>query len=72
MSESKEEQKNFLMKVKQESEEAGLKLNTKKKKKNEDHGIFTSWPIEWKTDTVTDFIFLVSKIIVICWLQPWN
>ena len=39
----------------------GLKLNIKK---NDDHGIFTSWQIEWKTDTVTGFIFLVSKITV--------
>ena len=67
MAESKEEQKSLLMKVKEESEKAGLKLNIKKKKKKkEDHGIFTSWQIEWKTNTVTDFIFLVSKITVVC------
>ena len=71
MAESKEEQKSLLLKVKEETEKAGLKLNIKKKK-NEDHGIFTSWQIEWKTDTVIDFIFLVSKITVVCWLQPWN
>ena len=70
MAESKEEQKSLLLKVKEETEKAGLKLNIKKK--NEDHGIFTSWQIEWKTDTVIDFIFLVSKITVVCWLQPWN
>ena len=66
MAESKEEQKSLLLKVKEETEKAGLKLNIKKKKKNEDHGIFTSWQIEWKTDTVIDFIFLVSKITVVC------
>ena len=71
MAESKEEQKSLLLKVKEETEKAGLKLNIKKKK-NEDHSIFTSWQIEWKTDTVIDFIFLVSKITVVCWLQPWN
>ena len=71
MAESKEEQKSLLLKVKEETEKAGLNLNIKKKK-NEDHGIFTSWQIEWKTDTVIDFIFLVSKITVVCWLQPWN
>jgi len=65
MAESKEEQKSLLMKVKEESEKAGLKLNIKKKEE-EDHGIFTSWQIEWKTNTVTDFIFLVSKITVVC------
>jgi len=65
MAESKEEQKSLLMKVKEESGKSGLKLNIKKKK-NEDHGIFTSWQIEWKTNTVTDFIFLVSKITVVC------
>ena len=65
MAESKEEQKSLLLKVKEETEKAGLKLNIKKKK-NEDHGIFTSWQIEWKTDTVIDFIFLVSKITVVC------
>ena len=64
MAESKEEQKSLLLKVKEETEKAGLKLNIKKK--NEDHGIFTSWQIEWKTDTVIDFIFLVSKITVVC------
>ena len=65
MAESKEEQKSLLLKVKEETEKAGLNLNIKKKK-NEDHGIFTSWQIEWKTDTVIDFIFLVSKITVVC------
>ena len=67
MAESKEEQKSLLMKVKEESEKAGLKLNIKKKKmKIMASGPFTSWQIKWKTDTVTDCIFLVSKITVVC------
>ena len=68
MAESKEEKTSLLMKVKQEREKAGLKLNIKKKKKMKimTSGPFTSWQIEWKTDTVTDFIFLVSKITVVC------
>ena len=68
MAESKEEKTSLLMKVKQEREKAGLKLNIKKKKKMKimTSGPFTSWQIEWKTNTVTDFIFLVSKITVVC------
>ena len=67
MAESKEEKRSLLMKVKEETEKAGLKLNIKKKKmKIMTSGPFTSWQIEWKTDTVTDFIFLVSKITVVC------
>ena len=62
MAESEEELKSLLMKVKEESEEAGLKLNFQKTK------IIVSSPItSWQTDgetmeTVTYFIFLVSKI----------
>ena len=59
MAESKEELKNFLMKVKEEREKAGLKLNIQKRK------IMASSPItSWQTDgeTVTDFIFLGSQI----------
>ena len=62
MAESEEELKTNLMKVKEESEKAGLKLNIQKTK------IMTSGPIiSWQTDgetmeTVTDFIFLGSKI----------
>ena len=66
MAESKEEQKSLLMKVKEESEKAGLKLNIKIKMKIMASGPLTSWQIEWKTDTVTDFIFLVSQITVVC------
>ena len=59
MAESKEELKNFLMKVKQESKKVGLKLNIQKPKIMAS-GPITSWQIDG--DTVTDFIFLGSKI----------
>ena len=65
MAESKEEKKSLLMKMKEESEKSGLKLNIKKIKITAS-GPFTSWQIEWKTDTVTEFVFLVSKITVVC------
>ena len=64
MSDSEEELKSLLMKLKEESEKAGLKLNIQKTK------IMTSSPIpSWKQvgekmETVTDFIFLGSKITV--------
>ena len=60
MAESEEELKSLLMKVKEESEKAGLKLNIQKT----DHGFspITSWQTEReKVETVTDFIFLGSK-----------
>ena len=64
MAESKEELKNLLMKVKEESEEAGLKLNVQKTKTLPSSPI-TLWQIEEeKVETVTDFIFLGSKITV--------
>ena len=54
--------KSFLMKVKEESEKAGLKLNIQKMKIMAS-GPITSWEIDGETmDTVTDFIFLGSKI----------
>ena len=61
MAESEEELKSLLIKVKQESENAGLKLNIHKTK------IMASGPITWQIEgetmeTVTDFIFLGSKI----------
>ena len=63
MAESKEELKSLLMKVKEESEKAGLKLNIQKTKIMVS-GPITSWQIDEKTmETVTDFIFLGSKII---------
>ena len=62
MAESKEELKSFLMKVKEESEKAGLKLNVQKTKIMASSPI-TSWQIDGETmETVTDFIFLGSKI----------
>ena len=64
MAESKEELKNLLMKVKQESEKVGLKLNIQKTKIMSP-GPITSWQIdEEKVETVTDFIILGSKITV--------
>ena len=62
MAESKEELKSLLMKVKEESEKAGLKLNIQKTKIMAS-GSITSWEIDGETmETVTDFIFLGSKI----------
>ena len=62
MAESKEELKSLLMKVKEETEKAGLKLNIQKTKIMASSPI-TSWQIDGKTmETVTDFIFLGSKI----------
>ena len=61
MEESKEELKSLLMKVKKESEKAGLKFNIRKMKITAS-GPITSWQIGGKTmETVTDFIFLCSK-----------
>ena len=62
MAESKEELKRLLMRVKQESEKTGFKLNTQKTKIMAS-GPITSWQIE-KVETVTYFIFLESKITV--------
>ena len=64
MAESKEELKSPLMKVKEEREKAGLKLNIQKTKIMASSPI-TSWQIDWETmETVRDFIFLGSKITV--------
>ena len=61
MAESEEEIKSLLMKVKKESEKAGLKINIQKTKIMTSNPI-TSWQIDGKKmETVTDFIFLVSK-----------
>ena len=63
MTESKEELKNLLIKVKEESEKTGLKLNIQKTKIMA-YGPITSWQIDQETmKTVTDFIYLGSKII---------
>ena len=62
MAESEEELKSLLMKVKEESEKVGLKLNIQKRKIMAS-GSITSWPIDGETtETVTDFTFLVSSI----------
>ena len=62
MAESEEELKSILMKVKEESEKVGLKLNIQKTKIMVSHPI-TSWQIDEETvETVADFIFLGSKI----------
>ena len=62
MTESEEELTSLLMKVKQESEKVGLKLNIQKRKIMAS-GPITSWQIDGETvETVLDFIFLGSKI----------
>ena len=66
MVESKEELKRLLMKVKNESEKAGLKLNIQKIRFMASSPI-TSWQIDGETmETVTAFIFLGSKITADC------
>ena len=61
MAESKEELKSLLMKMKEESEKAGLKLNIQKTKIMES-GSITSWQTDGETvETVTDFLSLGSK-----------
>ena len=73
MAESKEELKSLLMKVKEESEKVGLKLNIQKSKIMAS-GPITSWQIdEETTETVRDFILGGGlKNHCRCWLQPWN
>ena len=62
MAESEKELKSLLMKLKEESEKVGLKLNIQKTKIMAS-GLITSWQIDEETmETVTDFIFLGSKI----------
>ena len=64
MAESEEELKSLLMKVKEESEKAGLKLNIQKTKITAS-GPITPWQIDGETrQTVTDFLSLGSKITV--------
>ena len=79
MAESKEELKSLLMKVEEESEKAGLKLNIQKTKIMAS-GPITSWQIDGETmETVTDFTFLAPKITAdgdcsheIKMLAPWK
>ena len=62
MAESEEELKSLLMKVKEESEKVGLKLNIQKAKIMAS-GTITSWSVDWETvETVADFTFGGSKI----------
>ena len=63
MAESEKELENLLMKVKEESEKGGLKLNIQKTKVMAFAGSVISWQIDGETvETVADFIFLGSKI----------
>ena len=63
MAESKEELKSLLMKVKEESEKVGLKLNIQKTKIMAS-GPITSWEIDGETvETVSDFIFCVPELL---------
>ena len=72
MVESEEELKNPLMKVKEESEKAGLKLIVQKRKIMAS-GPITSWQVDEETmEIVTDFIFLQLQNHCRWWLQPWN
>ena len=72
MAESKEELKSLLMKVKEESEKGGLKLNIQKTKIMASNPI-TSWQIDGETmETVTDFIWGGLQNHCRWWLQPWN
>ena len=67
-----EERKSLLMKVKEENEKAGLKLNIQKTKIMA-FGSITSWQIDGETvETVTDFIFFGLPNHCRWWLQPWN
>ena len=69
MAESKEELKSLLMKVKEEHEKVGLKLKIQKPKIMAS-GPITSWEIDEETmETVTNFIFLGSKITVVMKLK---
>ena len=65
MAESEEDLKSFLVKVKEESEKVGLKLNVQKTKIMAS-GPIISWEIDGETvETVSDFIFLGSKITAV-------
>ena len=71
MAESEEELKSLLMKVKEESEKVGLKLNIKKMKMMAS-GPITSWQIDGETvETVIDYFFGLQNHCR-SWLQPWN
>ena len=75
MAESEEELKSLLMKVKEESEKGGLKLNIQKTKNftYPASGPITSWQTDGgKMETVRGFIFWGSRITADGWLQTWN
>ena len=71
MVESEEELKSLLMKVKEESQKVGLKLNIQKTKIMAS-GPITSWQIVERVETVADFIFVGLQNHCRWWLQPWN
>ena len=72
MAESEEELKSPLIKVKEESEKAGLKLNIQKTEIMASSPT-TSWQIDWEImETVADFIFGGLQNHCRWWLQPWN
>ena len=72
MAESEEELKSLLIKVKEESEKVGLKLNIQKTKIMAS-GPITSWEINGETmETVSDFILGGLQNHCRWWLQPWN
>ena len=72
MAESEEELKSFVMRVKEEHENGGLKLNIQKPKIMAS-SLITSWQIDGeKVETVTDFIFLDSRNHCRWWLQLWT
>ena len=72
MTESEEELKSLLIKVKEESEKVGLKLNIQKTKVVAS-GPITSWEIDGETvETVADFILGGLQNHCRWWLQPWN
>ena len=71
MAESEEELKSLLMKVKEESEKVGLKLNIKKTKIIAS-GPITSWQINGETVEQWETLFWGLQNHCIRWLQPWN
>ena len=72
VAEVEEELKSLLMKVKEESEKVGLKLNIQKTKIMAS-GPIASWQIDGETvETVADFILGGLQNHCIWWLQPWN
>ena len=71
MAESEEELKSLLLKVKEESEKVGLKLNIQKMKIMAS-GPITSWEIDGETMEIVSLYFFGLQNHCRCWLQPWN